>query len=124
MNPHTLAESKKHRGFAFVTYASAGDAQDAIDNMDMNEMAGKVLKVYTARPMKQPAQLGGNRAGMFSCALLRARTSVSQAGLNCSLGIRRLVATTYEAAGIPGYVLMPTLSSVYSPFTCSSWQET
>lgn len=70
MNPHTLAESKKHRGFAFVTYASAGDAQDAIDNMDMNEMAGKVLKVYTARPMKQPAQLGGNRAGMFYCALL------------------------------------------------------
>lgn len=54
----------KHRGFAFVTYSSPADAQDAIDNMDMNEMAGKVLKVNMARPMKQ-LQAGGNRAGQF-----------------------------------------------------------
>ncbi|KAK0210796.1 RNA-binding domain-containing protein [Desarmillaria ectypa] len=52
----------KHRGFAFVTYGSSADAQDAIDNMDMNEMCGKVIKVNLARPMKTPMQLGGNRA--------------------------------------------------------------
>ncbi|KAG7452496.1 RNA-binding domain-containing protein [Guyanagaster necrorhizus] len=52
----------KHRGFAFVTYGSSADAQDAIDNMDMNEMHGKVIKVNLARPMKTPMQLGGNRA--------------------------------------------------------------
>lgn len=56
----------KHRGFAFVTYGSSADAQDAIDNMDMNELHGKVLKVNLARPMKTPMQLGGNRAGTFS----------------------------------------------------------
>lgn len=53
----------KHRGFAFVTYSSAADAQDAIDNMDLNELHGKVLKVNIARSVKsaiQPAQ--GNRA--------------------------------------------------------------
>lgn len=54
----------KHRGFAFITYSSSADAQDAIDNMDMNELRGKVLKVNLARPMKTPLQLGGNRAGM------------------------------------------------------------
>ncbi|KAG6851001.1 hypothetical protein H0H93_004488 [Arthromyces matolae] len=52
----------KHRGFAFVTYSSSADAQDAIDNMDLNELRGKVLKVNLARAMKTPLQLGGNRA--------------------------------------------------------------
>jgi peptidyl-prolyl isomerase E (cyclophilin E) len=34
--------------------------------MDMNEMNGRVLKVNLARPQKTPAQLGGNRAGMYT----------------------------------------------------------
>ncbi|KAI6028431.1 hypothetical protein F5J12DRAFT_805366 [Pisolithus orientalis] len=61
-NPAQEADVK-HRGFAFVTYASAADAQDAIDNMDLNELHGKVLKVNLAKSVKaaiQPAQ--GNRA--------------------------------------------------------------
>ncbi|KAF9075271.1 RNA-binding domain-containing protein [Rhodocollybia butyracea] len=60
-NPHQQTEAK-HRGFAFVTYGSAADAQDAIDNMDLNELRGRVIKVNLARPMKTPMQLGGNRA--------------------------------------------------------------
>ncbi|KAF7976723.1 hypothetical protein HWV62_5903 [Athelia sp. TMB] len=60
-DPNRQAEAK-HRGFAFVTYGSAADAQDAIDNMDMNEMSGRVLKVNLARPMKGQLQAGGNRA--------------------------------------------------------------
>jgi RNA recognition motif-containing protein len=42
----------KHRGFAFVTYGAAADAQDAIDNMDLNELKGRVVKVNLAKPMK------------------------------------------------------------------------
>lgn len=61
-NPAQETETK-HRGFAFVTYSSAADAQDAIDNMDLNEFRGKVLKVNTARPIKASMQPGaGNRA--------------------------------------------------------------
>ena len=30
--------------------------------MDLNELRGRVLKVHLARPMKEPLQLGGNRA--------------------------------------------------------------
>ncbi|KAF9454516.1 RNA-binding domain-containing protein [Macrolepiota fuliginosa MF-IS2] len=52
----------KHRGYAFVTFGSPIDAQDAIDNMDMNELKGKILKVNLARPMKGPVQPMGNRA--------------------------------------------------------------
>ncbi|KDR79929.1 hypothetical protein GALMADRAFT_1169825 [Galerina marginata CBS 339.88] len=60
-NPNPSAP--KHRGFAFITYTSTLDAQDAIDNMDMNELKGRVLKVNLARPMKTAAaNLTGNRA--------------------------------------------------------------
>lgn len=55
----------KHRGFAFVTYGSMEDAQDAIDNMDMNELQGRVLKVNLARNVKLPTQGAGNRAGVY-----------------------------------------------------------
>jgi len=51
----------KHRGFGFVTFASSGDAQDAIDNMDLNELKGRVLKVNLARPMKTVMNPNPNR---------------------------------------------------------------
>jgi len=57
-----IAADLKHRGYAFVTFSSAGDAQDAIDNMDMNELRGKILKVSIARPMKGVTPATGNRA--------------------------------------------------------------
>jgi len=47
---HPNPNDPKHRGFGFVTFASSADAHDAIDNMDMNELKGKVLKVNLARP--------------------------------------------------------------------------
>ncbi|KAI9070384.1 RNA-binding domain-containing protein [Trametes sanguinea] len=57
-----FASEVKHRGFAFVTYSSSADAQDAIDNMDLNEINGRVIRVNLARPMKGPLQPQGNRA--------------------------------------------------------------
>ena len=62
-----VAADLKHRGYAFVTFSSAGDAQDAIDNMDMNELRGRILKVSLARPMKGVTPATGNRASkLFS----------------------------------------------------------
>jgi len=65
-----LRTAPKHRGFAFITFSSQADAQDAIDNMDLNELKGKVLRVNLARPMKA-ALLNpqGNRASAFSLSL-------------------------------------------------------
>ena len=48
-----------------MTFASATDAQDAIDNMDLNELKGRVLKVNLARQVKAPVQGAGNRASKF-----------------------------------------------------------
>ncbi|EAU84394.1 hypothetical protein CC1G_01390 [Coprinopsis cinerea okayama7 len=59
---HPQPTDPKHRGFAFVTFSSPADAQDAIDNMDMNELRGRVLKVTLAKPTKAILQPDGNRA--------------------------------------------------------------
>ena len=64
-----VAADLKHRGYAFVTFSSAGDAQDAIDNMDMNELRGRILKVSLARPMKGVTPATGNRPSK-SCSLV------------------------------------------------------
>lgn len=47
----------KHRGYAFITFANPADAQDAIDNYDLNELPGyrgqgKFLKCSIAAPNK------------------------------------------------------------------------
>jgi peptidyl-prolyl isomerase E (cyclophilin E) len=60
-----IISEPKHRGYGFVTFGSPADALDAIDNMDMNELKGRVLNVNLARPMKGPVQPMGNRAGAF-----------------------------------------------------------
>ncbi|CUA74938.1 hypothetical protein RSOLAG22IIIB_01572 [Rhizoctonia solani] len=44
-----------HRGFAFVTFSSPADAQDAIDNMDLNVIHDKVVNVNLAKAMKVEA---------------------------------------------------------------------
>jgi RNA recognition motif-containing protein len=90
----TEDSATKHRGFAFVTFSSQEDAQDAIDNMDLNELQGRVLKVSLARPMKTPAQLGGNRAGMYlNASLVHTCTNAHVS----SLGIRGMVETVLKA---------------------------
>ncbi|KAJ1630294.1 hypothetical protein T492DRAFT_1004091 [Pavlovales sp. CCMP2436] len=42
--------SQKHKGFAFVQFETADDAQDAVDNMDGSELFGRVLKVNVSKP--------------------------------------------------------------------------
>lgn len=78
---------EKHKGYGFVTFSSTADAQDAIDNMDLNELRGKVLRVNLARPTKIPLQPQGNKASEFS--VIRAWQCYLK-GLSSSLGIRRL----------------------------------
>lgn len=61
----TPRPAKKHKSFAFITFSSAQDAQDAIDNYDLNELPGyrgqgKFLKCSIANPNKYG---GGEASG-------------------------------------------------------------
>jgi peptidyl-prolyl isomerase E (cyclophilin E) len=47
-----LTEAGQVRGFAFVEFESKEDCQEAIDNMNLSELQGKLLKVSLARPGK------------------------------------------------------------------------
>ncbi|PWN27540.1 RNA-binding domain-containing protein [Jaminaea rosea] len=54
-----------HRGFGFVVFSTGQEAQDTIDNMHHNELAGRILNVNLAKPLKTTAAVGGtggNRA--------------------------------------------------------------
>ncbi|CAO1421697.1 unnamed protein product [Diamesa hyperborea] len=45
-------ESQKHRGFAFVEFELAEDALQSVDNMNDSELAGRTIRVNTAKPQK------------------------------------------------------------------------
>ena len=40
----------KHRGFAFVEYEDAEDAEEAIFNLDGSELMGRTMRVSLAQP--------------------------------------------------------------------------
>jgi peptidyl-prolyl isomerase E (cyclophilin E) len=41
-----------HRGFGFVEFVEAADAQAALDNMHLSELYGRTIKVTMAKPMR------------------------------------------------------------------------
>ena len=50
----------KSRGFAFVEYGSAEEAQKAIDSFHNKEFQGRAITVNVARPREErPARFGG-----------------------------------------------------------------
>jgi peptidyl-prolyl isomerase E (cyclophilin E) len=48
----TSLDNSGHRGFAFVEYELPEDAEQAIYNMNLSVMEGKILKISLARPGK------------------------------------------------------------------------
>ncbi|CAB4400988.1 putative peptidyl-prolyl cis-trans isomerase E [Rhizophagus irregularis] len=50
--PPDPASHNQHRGFGFVEFEEASDAQASIDNMNLSELYGKVIKVNLARPIR------------------------------------------------------------------------
>ncbi|KOS16570.1 peptidyl-prolyl cis-trans isomerase e [Malassezia pachydermatis] len=50
--PKETDQPTKHRGYAFITYNEEEDAEDAIDNMNLNEFHGNVISVNFAKAQK------------------------------------------------------------------------
>ena len=53
----------KHRGFAFVEYEDADDADEAIFNMDGAELSGRTVSVSVAQPNQVNRLLSSSSSG-------------------------------------------------------------
>jgi RNA recognition motif-containing protein len=62
--PEAPSSTDLHRGFGYVEFEEAGDAKEAVDNMDQSELFGKVIKVAMAKPEKkdEAGRLGSKTA--------------------------------------------------------------
>lgn len=63
--PEAPGSSDPHRGFGYVEFESAGDAADAIDNMDRSELYGQVIKVAAAKPQKEHNEGLGSKTAIW-----------------------------------------------------------
>ncbi|KAF2017063.1 peptidyl-prolyl cis-trans isomerase E [Aaosphaeria arxii CBS 175.79] len=67
-----------HRGFGYVEFEQAGDAKDAIDNMDRSELYGHVVKVAAAKPQKQANEGLGSKTAVWEQEGWLAKHAVSE----------------------------------------------
>ncbi|KAA8901362.1 putative peptidyl prolyl cis-trans isomerase cyclophilin [Sphaerosporella brunnea] len=56
---------QQHRGFGYVEFESPEDAAAAIDNMDQATLAGRVLSVAQAKPMKEAGNILGSKVAVW-----------------------------------------------------------
>ena len=55
----------RSKGFGFITFAEEGQAQEAAENLNGQEMDGRPLRVNIARDDDRGGNRGGNRSGNF-----------------------------------------------------------
>jgi cold-inducible RNA-binding protein len=56
-------ETGRSRGFAFVEMPDGGEAQAAIENLNLKEIAGRSITVNEARPRQERPRGGGGGGG-------------------------------------------------------------
>jgi RNA recognition motif. (a.k.a. RRM, RBD, or RNP domain) len=57
--PELPSSTDLHRGFGYVEFEEAGDAKEAINNMDQSELYRRVIKVAMAKPQRKEDESGG-----------------------------------------------------------------
>jgi RNA recognition motif-containing protein len=63
--PDLPSAKEEHRGFGYVEFETATDANDAIDNMDRSELYGQVIKVAAAKPQKDANEGLGSKTAVW-----------------------------------------------------------
>jgi RNA recognition motif-containing protein len=63
--PELPSSTDPHRGFGYVEFEQAGDAKEAIDNMDQSELYGRVIKVAPAKPQKDQNEGLGSKTAIW-----------------------------------------------------------
>ena len=65
MNQRTNFVDNSIRGFAYIEFESADDAEEAIFNMNDSELYNRVIKVDIAKPHRGLAGLDSSLPGTF-----------------------------------------------------------
>ncbi|TKA65061.1 hypothetical protein B0A49_05997 [Cryomyces minteri] len=76
-NPDLPSSTDPHRGFGYVEFEQAGDAKEAIDNMDQSELFGRVIKVAAAKPQKDQNEGLGSKTAIWEQESWLAKNAVS-----------------------------------------------
>lgn len=76
--PELPSSKDPHRGFGYVEFELAGDAKEAIDNMDQSELFGRVIKVAHAKPQKDNNEGLGNKKAIWESSAYLAKYAVSE----------------------------------------------
>ncbi|KAI4282860.1 MAG: hypothetical protein L6R38_002620 [Xanthoria sp. 2 TBL-2021] len=63
--PDLPSSKEPHRGFGYIEFELAGDAKEAIDNMDQSEFFGRVIKVAAAKPQKDSNEGLGSKTAVW-----------------------------------------------------------
>lgn len=63
--PDLPSSKEPHRGFGYIEFELAGDAKEAIDNMDQSEFFGRVIKVAAAKPQKDSNEGLGSKIAVW-----------------------------------------------------------
>jgi len=76
--PELPSSTDPHRGFGYVEFEQAGDAKEAIDNMDQSELYGRVIKVAPAKPQKDQNEGLGSKTAIWEQESWLAKHAVSE----------------------------------------------
>ncbi|TQS32364.1 hypothetical protein Golomagni_07318 [Golovinomyces magnicellulatus] len=63
--PDSQNSGESHKGFAYVEYEDAGDAKEAIDNMDQAEFFGRTIRVSQAKAPKSAKEGLGSKTAVW-----------------------------------------------------------
>lgn len=63
--PELPSSTDPHRGFGYVEFESADDASEAIDNMDLSELFGRVINVKVAKEKKPESEGLGSKTAVW-----------------------------------------------------------
>ncbi|KAL8920079.1 MAG: hypothetical protein Q9208_006432 [Pyrenodesmia sp. 3 TL-2023] len=76
--PDLPSSKDPHRGFGYVEFEMAGDAKEAINNMDQSEFFGRVIKVAPAKPQKDSNEGLGSKTAIWETESWIAQHAVSE----------------------------------------------
>jgi RNA recognition motif-containing protein len=72
--PDLPGTKEEHRGFGYVEFETAADANEAIDNMDRSELYGQVIKVAAAKPQKNANEGLGSKTAIWEQVCFKGST--------------------------------------------------